>query len=152
MSDNTNTTSVTPYICTRDASRALEFYKTAFGATETMRIGAPGGKIGHAEIKIGDAVIMLADEHPELGFVGPQTLNGTSFTLHLVVPNVDEFIAAAVAAGATLQRPIADEFYGMRTGTVIDPFGHRWMVATVVEEVSTQEVVKRAAALYGGEK
>jgi PhnB protein len=144
--------SVTPYLCTHDASRAIEFYKAAFGAIETMRIGAPGGKVGHAEIKIGDALIMLADEYPELGVLSPQTLKGTSVTLHLVVPNVDQLIDSAVAAGATLQRPVKDEFYGMRTGTVIDPFGHRWMIGTVTEQLTNKEVEERAAALYGGEK
>jgi PhnB protein len=147
-----NSTSVTPYLCTHDGNRALEFYKAAFGAVETMRIAAPGGRIGHAEIKIGNALIMLADEYPEIGVVSPQSLKGTSVTLHLVVPSVDEVCSSAVAAGATLERPVKNEFYGMRTGTIIDPFGHRWMIATVTEQLSNEEVLKRAAALHGGDK
>ncbi len=137
----------TPYLCCRDAARALEFYGKAFGATEVMRLADPSGKIGHAEIKIGNAVLMLADEHPDFGVMSPQSIGGTAVTIHLYVPDVDALVRQAAAAGATVQRPPTDEFYGDRSATLSDPFGHRWMFATHKEDVSPAELGKRYAAM-----
>jgi PhnB protein len=138
---------VTPYLIIRDAARALEFYKKAFGATEVMRFPAPGGKIGHAEIKIGDGVVMLADESPEMGHKSPQTLGGTAITLMFYVPDVDAQFAKAVAAGGTVKQALKDQFYGDRSGTITDPFGHIWTIATHKEDVSPQEMQRRMAAM-----
>jgi PhnB protein len=140
---------VMPYLCIKDAARALEFYKQAFGATETTRLMMPDGRVGHAEMKIGEAVIMMADEFPEMGFRGPQALGGTPVTIHVYVADVDALIAQAVAAGAELEAPVKDEFYGDRSGRLFDPFGHRWMFATHQEDVSPEELQRRAAALFG---
>ncbi len=134
-----------PYICVDGATRAIEFYATVFGAKERMRMPSPGGKVGHAELELGDAVIMLADEHPEMGFVGPKTVGGTPVTLHLYVENVDDVFARALKAGAKSIRDVANQFYGDRSGQFEDPFGHRWNVATHVEDVSPEEMAKRAA-------
>jgi len=120
----------TPYLCVRDAASAIEFYRKAFGATELMRLTQPDGKIGHAEIKIGAAPIMLADEFPGDGFRGPLSLGGSPVTIHLYVEDVDAVARQAVAAGAKMLRPVQDQFYGDRSGTLTDPFGHVWMVAT----------------------
>jgi PhnB protein len=139
----------TPYLCCREAAKAIEFYKTAFGAVEGMRLGAPDGKVGHAELRIGAAAIMLADEHPEMGFRSPQALGGSPVTIHIYVEDVDTTVANAVAAGAKVLRPVADQFYGDRAGKLEDPFGHVWMLATHKEDVSADEMRKRAAALYG---
>jgi PhnB protein len=144
------THSLTPYLATRNASQAIDFYKAAFGAVETMRLAMPDGRIGHAELKIGDAPFMLADEFPDLGFFSPQHLNGSAVTLQLTVPAVDSVFNQAVAAGAKVERPLKDEFYGMRMGTLTDPFGHRWMIGTVIEELTNDEVARRAAAEFGG--
>jgi PhnB protein len=138
--------SVTPYLCVNDAARAIEFYKEAFGATEVMRMEAPGGKIGHAEIRVGDSVIMLADEHPELNFRSPQTIGGTSAHFMIYVEDVDARVERAVAAGAKLTRPVKDQFYGDRTGGVEDPFGHHWYIATHIEDLSPEEVRRRMDA------
>ena len=138
--------SVTPYLCVRDAARALEFYKKAFGATELMRMADPSGKIGHAEIKIGDSHIMLADEFPEMGFRSPQSLGGSPVAIHLYVEDVDATASQAVAAGAKLVREVKDQFYGDRNGSVEDPFGHVWYISTHLEDVSEEEMRKRAAA------
>ncbi len=143
-------TKVTPYLCVRNPSAALDYYKTAFGAVEVMRLADPSGGIAHAEIRIGDAVLMLAGEYPELGVVSPQSLNGTAVTLHLLVPDVDAIVAGAVAAGASLDRPVTNQFYGHRNGTILDPFGHRWIIGTQIEELSSEEIQKRAAAASGG--
>ena len=138
--------SVTPYLCVDGAARAIEFYKEAFGATEVMRMEAPGGKIGHAEIKIGDSVIMLADEHPELNFRSPQTIGGTSAHFMIYVEDVDARVERAVAAGARLTRPVKDQFYGDRGGGVEDPFGHHWYIATHIEDLSPEEIRRRMDA------
>jgi PhnB protein len=138
---------VTPYLIIRDAARALEFYKKAFGATELMRFPAPGGKIGHAEIKIGDGVVMLADESPEMGHKSPQTLGGTAITLMFYVQDVDAQFAKAVAAGGTVKQALKDQFYGDRSGTITDPFGHIWTIATHKEDVSPEEMQRRMAAM-----
>jgi PhnB protein len=121
---------VTPYICVKDSVAAIEFYKKAFGATELTRIPMPDGRIGHAEIKIGDATIMMADEYPEIRFLSPETLGGSAVVIHVYVDDVDAFASLAVAAGADLVRPVADQPYGDRNCKIVDPFGHAWFFAT----------------------
>ena len=137
--------SVTPYLMVRDANRALAFYAQAFGARELMRLPTPDGKVAHAEVMIGDSHVMLADESRE--FPGPQTLNGVGVSLMLYVDDVDATFARAIAAGATERRAVADHFYGDRNGTLADPFGHVWTIATHVEDVSVEEAQRRMAAL-----
>jgi PhnB protein len=134
---------VTPYLIVRNGAAAIEFYKKAFNAVELMRFPGPGGKIMHAEVKIGDSPVMLADEMPDEGHVGPQTLGGVGFSMMLYVENVDKVFAQAIAAGATEKRPIADQFYGDRSGTLVDPFGHVWTIGTHKEDLSMDEVKKR---------
>lgn len=136
---------VTPYLGIRGAAEAIEFYKRAFGASEVMRMPAAGGTIAHAEIRIGDSRIMLADEFPDMDFLSPQSRGGTTVHLHLYVEDVDALVAQAVAAGSKLKRPVQDQFYGDRTGTVEDPFGHIWHIATHKEDVPPQELSRRAA-------
>jgi PhnB protein len=131
----------------RDATKALAFYLEAFAAEELMRFEGPPGRIAHAEVKIGDSHVMLADENPEEGFVGPQTLGGAGVSLLLYVRDVDATFARAVAAGATVRRPVADQFYGDRVGTLTDPFGHVWSIATHHEDVSVEEAKRRMASL-----
>jgi len=138
----------TPYLIVNGATQALEFYKKAFGATEMMRFPGPVGKIMHAEIKIGDSPIMLADEAPEMGARSPKTIGGTPVSLLLYVEDVDAWASKAVAAGAKVQRPVQDQFYGDRTGTFEDPFGHVWSIATHKEDVSLEEMKKRAASAF----
>ena len=138
------------YLCVRDAARAIRFYVAAFGAEEIMRLTEPSGRIGHAELRFGPAVIMLADEFPEHGFVGPQGESGTSVTIHLHVDDADAMCQRAVAAGATLLSPPKDEFYGERSGRVRDPFGHRWMIGHEIEKVSPEEMQRRYTALLEG--
>ncbi len=135
--------SVTPYLCVKGAAQAIEFYKEAFGATEIMRMEAPGGKIGHAEIKVGDSVVMLADEFPEINFHSPQTVGGPSSHFMIYVDDVDASVEQAIRAGAKLTRPVADQFYGDRTGGVEDPFGHNWYIATHVEDLTLEEIKQR---------
>lgn len=139
--------SVTPYLIVRDAARALDFYRKAFDATELMRFPAPGGKIGHAEIKIGDGIVMLADEAPEMGYKSPQTIGGTPVSLMFYVSDVDARFAKALAAGGVVMNPLKDQFYGDRNGTITDPFGHVWTIATHTEDVTPQEMQRRMAAL-----
>jgi PhnB protein len=141
--------SVTPYLAVDGAARAIEFYKQAFGATEVMRMAAPGGKIGHAEIRIGDSRIMLADEYPDMGFRSPKAYGGSPVGLHLYVEDVDAVARQAVAAGAREVRPVKDQFYGDRTGSFEDPFGHVWHIATRKEELSPDELKRRAVAAMG---
>ena len=136
----------TPYLIVEGAAQAIEFYKKAFGATELMRMAQPGGKIGHAEIKIGDSPIMLADESPDVGARSPQSIGGSPVSIMLYVEDVDRIFSQAVAAGAKVKRPVADQFYGDRTGGIEDPFGHLWYIATHKEDVSPEEMRKRAAA------
>ena len=126
---------VTPYLIVAGAAAALAFYKKAFGATESMRLTGPGGKIGHAEIRIGDSHVMLADEVPEIGARGPRSFGGSPVTIFLYVEDVDATVDRAVAAGGKLVRPVKDQFYGDRSGGVEDPFGHVWYVATHIEDV-----------------
>jgi PhnB protein len=139
---------VTPYLIVNGAASAIEFYKKAFGATELFRMPGPDGKIGHAEIKIGNSPIMLADEHPEMGFRGPKALGGSPVGILLYVEDVDKMAGQAVAAGAKVEKPVQDQFYGDRSGTFADPFGHRWTIATHKEDVSSEEMQKRMAALH----
>lgn len=138
--------SVTPYLIIKGAAAAIEFYKEAFGATELFRMAQPDGKIGHAEIKIGDSAIMLADEFPEMKYLGPQSLGGSSVSLLIYVEDVDTVFKRALAAGASEQKAIEDKFYGDRMGSLVDPFGHVWHVGTHTEDVSPEEMEKRAAA------
>ncbi len=140
----------TPYLCCEDAAAALDFYAEAFGAVETVRFAEPSGRIGHAEFKVGDAVVMLSDEYPEMDVRGPRSLGGTPVMIHLYVRDVDAFVRRAVAAGAELTRPVADQFYGDRSAQLEDPFGHRWSIATHVEDVSGEELQRRFRALMAG--
>jgi len=136
--------SVTPYLIIKGAADAIEFYKKAFGATELFRFPAPDGKIGHAEIKIGDSPIMLADEFAEMGYKGPQALGGSPVSLMIYLEDVDSVFNRAVEAGATVKEAVQDKFYGDRTGTLTDPFGHVWHVSTHKEDVSMEEMEARA--------
>ena len=138
--------SVIPYLYIKGAAKAVEFYKSVFGATQFVRMDGPDGSVMHAEMRIGDSMIMLSDEHPKMGALSPQSVGGSPITLHLYVENVDAVIQKAVDAGAKLDRPVKDQFYGDRTGSLTDPFGHKWYVATHVEDVSPEELKKRAAA------
>jgi PhnB protein len=137
----------TPYLVVKDAAKAIDFYKKAFGASELMRMG-DGDKIFHAEIKIGNSPIMLADECSEMKAFSPETLGGTPITIMLYVEDVDAVFNQAVAAGAKVERPLSNQFYGDRNGGVIDPFGHKWFVASHVEDVSPEEIQKRGAAMH----
>ncbi len=139
--------SVTPYLIVDGAAAAIEFYNKAFGAIEVVRMPAPGGRIGHAEIKIGDSYIMLADENPEMNARSPRAVGGTPLSLLLYVEDVDRTVERAVAAGAKLERPVEDKFYGDRMGGIEDPFGHQWYVGTHIEDVSPEEMKKRMAAM-----
>lgn len=141
--------SLTPYLIIKNAADAIEFYKKAFGATELFRIDQPDGKIGHAEIKIGDSPIMLSDEFPEMGHRGPQSLGGSPVSIMLYVEDVDAVVNRATTAGAKLDRPVEDKFYGDRAGSLTDPFGHIWHIGTHKEDVSPEEMEKRAAAAAG---
>ncbi len=137
---------VTPYLIVKGAAEAIEFYKRAFGAKELLRMADPHGRAGHAEIKIGDSVIMLADEHPAMGYRGPRSLGGSSVSILLYLEDVDAVFERALEAGAKAQRPVANQFYGDRTGTLEDPFGQVWTVATHVEDVPPEEMRRRAEA------
>ena len=137
---------VTPYLIVNDAVRAIDFYKQAFGATELFRMQKPDGKIGHAELKIGDSPIMLADEHPEAGAKSPQSLGGAAVSILLYVEDADAVTEQAVAAGAKVLRPLQDQFYGDRSATLSDPFGHTWHVATHIEDVTPEEMQKHIEA------
>ncbi len=139
---------VTPYLIVRGGAQALEFYKQAFGAEETYRVDMGGG-IGHAEMRIGDSMIMLADEHPQMGYKSPQSYGGSPVSIVLYVEDVDAQAKKAVAAGAKVLREVKDQFYGDRSGTFADPFGHVWTIATHKEDVSPEEVSRRAAAMHG---
>jgi PhnB protein len=139
-------TKVTPYLCCKDAAAALDFYKAAFGAEETMRMVDESGKVGHAEMKIDDAVFMLSDEWPEGGVFGPETLGGTPLSLHLQVTNVDEFFAQALTAGATEERGVQDQAYGERSGVLKDPFGHRWFIGTPIEGFGMDDLEEKMGA------
>ncbi|MCI0451933.1 MAG: VOC family protein [Candidatus Latescibacteria bacterium] len=133
---------VTPYLVMKGAAGALDFYKKAFGAEERLRLDSKG-MIMHAEIVIGKSVVMLADEFPDMGYVGPQALGGTPVSLMIYVENVDDVFARAIAAGAKEKRPVNNEFYGDRVGTLVDPYGHVWSIATHVEDVAPDEMERR---------
>jgi PhnB protein len=139
--------SLSPYLSIDGATAAIDFYATVFGAKERMRMPAPDGKIGHAELQIGDSVLMLADPWEEGGFLAPQAVGRTSVTLSLYVEDVDAVFERALAAGAKSLRPLENQFYGDRSGQFEDPFGHRWSIATHVEDVSPEEMAKRAATM-----
>ncbi|SNS18804.1 PhnB protein [Sphingomonas laterariae] len=141
--------SVTPYLAIDGAAEALEYYKKAFGATEVLRM-PHGDRIAHAEIKIGDSFVMLADEFPDMNHLGPKSRGGTTVSLMIYVPDVDAAFERAIAAGGTVQRPVADQFYGDRSGTLFDPFGHQWTLSTHVEDVPEDEIHRRMAAMAEG--
>jgi PhnB protein len=140
---------VTPYLIVEGATAAIDFYKQAFGATELFRMNGPDGKIGHAEIRIGDSPVMLADEHPQMGARGPKSFGGSPISILLYVEDCDAVVERAVAAGAKVTRPLTDQFYGDRMGGLEDPFGHAWYVATHKEDVSPEEMKRRSAELHG---
>ena len=140
---------ISPYLICKNAEAAIDFYKRAFGATELYRIGEPG-MVGHAELKLGNTIFMLADEFPQMGAVGPETIGGSPVTLMFYVDDVDAFTAKAVAEGLEVVRPVADQFYGDRSGHFKDPFGHQWCFATHKEELTPEEIGERAKAAYGG--
>lgn len=137
---------ITPYMYINGAAKAIDFYKKALGAEEIMRHGGPGGKVMHAEIKIGDSIIMVADEFPEMGVKGPQSYGGSPMSLAMYVNDVDKVFNKAVAAGAKVTRPLKDQFYGDRSGTFTDPFGHTWTIATHKEDVPPEEMQRRMKA------
>jgi PhnB protein len=139
--------SVTPYLYVRGAIAAIDYYKKVFGANELMRIPGPEGRIMHAEIKIGDSIVMLADENPPHGIMSPQTIGGHSSGMLAYVEDVDAVFQKAVESGSKSLRPLQNQFYGDRTGSVLDPFGHMWTIATHVEDVSQEELHKRMAAM-----
>lgn len=139
---------VFPLIRVRNTPRAIEFYREAFGATEKFRLTEPSGRVGHAELDFGGTIIMLSDEYPEIGCVGPETIGGTSFSIHLHVDDADAAIARAVAAGAKLVREASDAFYGERSGTVRDPFGHEWLIGHEIESVTPEEMQRRYTELF----
>jgi PhnB protein len=141
---------VIPSLAIDGASEAIDFYCAVFGATERMRMDGPGGKVGHAELQIGDSVIMLADEYPEMGHMGPKAYGGTPVTLSVYVEDVDAAFDRAVSLGAKTLRPVENQFYGDRSGQFEDPFGHKWNVATHVEDVPPDEMDRRAAEAMGG--
>lgn len=137
---------VTPYLSVDGAAAAIDFYREVFGATQRGdRFIGPDGRVGHAELEIGDSLIMLADEHPEVDFRSPKSVGGTPVTIHLYVEDVDGMVARAVELGATVRRPVEDQFYGDRSGQIEDPFGHRWSLSTHVEDVPPEEMARRAA-------
>jgi len=142
--------SVTPYLIVKGAADAIDFYRRAFAATELMRMPNPNGKIAHAEIRIGDSAIMLADEHPEMGHRSPLSLGGAGVSLMIYVERVDEVFKRAVASGAKELQPVKDQFYGDRSGTLQDPFGHQWTVATHVEDIAPDEMRRRAEKFMPG--
>jgi PhnB protein len=139
---------ITPYLICRNAESAIDFYKRAFGAEELFRIGGPG-MVGHCEMKLGNSIFMLADEFPDQGAVSPQTIGGTGVSLYIYVEDVDSFTEKAIAEGLKVIKPLADQFYGDRSGHFEDPFGHRWGFATHVKDVSPEELDERAKALQG---
>ena len=141
---------VTPYLIVDGAGAAIEFYGRVLGATERMRLPGPDGTIGHAELQFGDSLVMVADEAPQFGLRGPRAIGGTPVTISVYVEDVDGVVERAAQAGATVLRPVEDQFYGDRSGQFEDPFGHRWSVATHVEDVSAEEMQRRSAEIMGG--
>jgi PhnB protein len=143
---------VTPYLAIKNAAKALEFYKEAFGASERYKLVMPDGRLGHAEIGLGDSVVMLSDEFPEYGGKAPGSLGGSPVSIHLYVEDVDAFFKKALAAGASERKPVMDQFYGDRAGQLEDPFGHLWWVATHKEDVAPEEMQKRVQAMFAAKK
>lgn len=141
---------VIPYLAIAGANEAIDFYTNVLGFKERMRMPGPDGKVGHAELELGDSMLMLADEFPDMGNKGPKSIGGSPVTVSLYVENVDDVFKRAIAAGATEISPLSDQFYGDRTGAFEDPFGHRWHVASHVEDVSPEEMEKRAAEAAAG--
>lgn len=139
---------VTPYLFIKGAARAIEFYQQTFGATERLRLEMPGGSIGHAELTLGDSTIMLADEAPSMQALSPQSVGGTPVMIHLYVEDVDAVFNRAVAGGARVLQPVEDKFYGDRSASILDPFGHQWGIATRKENLTPEEIAKRAAAMF----
>jgi uncharacterized glyoxalase superfamily protein PhnB len=139
---------VYPYLRVHNTAEALEFYARAFGAKELYRLTEPSGRIGHAELKIGPTTVMVADENPAGGIRGPRSLGGTTFSIHLHVDDVDRAFERALASGATVVRPLQDQFYGERSGTVRDPFGHEWLLGAQIESVTPEEMQRRYTALF----
>lgn len=138
-----------PYLCVSDARRAIDYYTSVFGATEKFRLAEPDGRIGHAELEFGSTTIMLCEEYPELHVVAPERLAGTSMSIHLHVDDADALIERAVAAGATIDMPVQDHFYGERGGVVRDPFGHRWNIGHSIEQLSPEEMQQRYTTSMG---
>ena len=134
--------SITPYLYLSSSAKAIEFYKNAFDAEEVLRLPMPDGSIAHAEVKIGDSIVMMSDENPQWGTKGPTTLGGTSAGFAIYLPDVDKAFAKAIAAGATVMRPVQDQFYGDRSGTVVDPFGHTWTLATHTQDLTPEQMKK----------
>ncbi len=143
-------TTPTPYLCVQGAAEAIEFYKKVFDATEIMRIGSPDSRIGHAEIKIGEGIVMLSDEHPEMGVLGPKTIGGTPVSNLVYVQDVDAKVKLAEELGSRILSPVQDQFYGDRSGKIEDPFGHVWMISTHTEDVPPEELDRRVKEMYGG--
>jgi len=141
---------ITPYLICKNAEAAIDFYKRAFGAEEILRMGKPGERVGHCEMKIGTAIFMLADEFPEMGGVSPETVGGTPVSLYVYVEDVDAFAQKAVGEGLRVIRPVADQFYGDHSGYFEDPFGHKWGFATHVEDLTPEQMEERAKAAHGG--
>lgn len=139
--------SITPYLVIKGAAAAIDFYRTAFKATEVMRMPMPDGRIGHAELRIGDSVVMLADESPEAEAISPSTLGGTTVGLMIYVEDADSIFNKAISMGAKVKKPMATQFYGDRNGTIEDPFGHKWTIATHVEDVTPEEMKRRMDAM-----
>lgn len=144
--------SVTPYIVVKGAQKAIEFYQQAFGANEVLRLEGPGGVIAHAEIEIGNSRVMLADEHPDMDALSPETVGGSPVSLLVYVEDCDAVFEKALEAGASLLRPMVDQFYGDRSGMVTDPFGHTWSIATHIEDLTQDEIEKRFADMMSGEE
>jgi PhnB protein len=139
--------SITAYLIVQGASKAIDYYTKAFGAKERFRMAMPGGRVGHAELEIGESVLMLADEHPEMGYFGPESEKRPPVSLLLYVEDCDDVFDRAVSGGATVIRPLENQFYGDRNGVLKDPFGHIWSIASHVEDVSPEEMEKRERAL-----
>jgi PhnB protein len=137
-----------PYLRVKGAAKAIEFYKEAFGAEETYRLTEPGGRIGHAALTIGPAILLLSDEYPEQGIHGPQTPGGAGMAMHLHVENVDALMRQAVEAGARVTRELANHFYGERSGAIRDPFGHEWILGEEIEKVTPEEMQRRFTAMF----
>lgn len=136
------------YLRLHDTKAAIDFYTRAFDAKELFRLVEPSGRVGHAEVKIGPATLMLSDEYPEFGIQGPRSIGGTSVSIHIHASDVDRLFEQAVAAGATVVRPLQNQFYGERSGTVRDPFGHEWLLGGHIEDVTVEEMQRRYTAMF----